>query len=187
MYRMFVVILALAALTLAGVVVLQRAAPVSGEGWTGVSEPEELVEARRVLMIQMEPLMRPIDAFTAGEPADLSTLRSAAATLEAMLLAFPHLFPPTTNQYDPTVRESPTFALPTIWQDFAMFRSLSEEAATAAATIAAADDAEALRTAGRSLRESCDSCHAHFTKPYAPPQVTQEDLEFDFDSVFPQK
>jgi cytochrome c556 len=164
-----------------------QAGPGDGEGWTGLSEPEEVIEARRVLMIQMQPLMRPIDAFAAGEAGDPPALRSAAATLEAMLMAFPHLFPPTTNRYDPTTRESPTLALPAIWEDFAAFRTVSETAVTAAATMAAAEDAESLRTAGRSLRASCDGCHAVFAKPYTPPKVTQDDLEFDFDSVFPQK
>lgn len=195
MLRTVVAILALV-VGLAVAVVMQRATPdageeqagpVSGEGWTGLSEPEEIIEARRVLMIQMEPLMRPIDAFTAGEPGDLPGLRSAAATLESMLLAFPHLFPPTTNRYDPTTRESPTFALPAIWENFAAFRTVSETAVMAAAAIAAAEDEESLRTAGRSLRASCDGCHAVFAKPYTPPKVTQDDLEFDFDSVFPQK
>jgi cytochrome c556 len=195
MLRTVVAILALV-VGLAVAVVMQRATPDAGEeqagpgggaGWTGLSEPEEIIEARRVLMIQMEPLMRPIDAFAAGESGDLSALRSTAATLESMLLAFPHLFPPTTNRYDPTTRESPTFALPAIWENFAAFRTVSETAVMAAATMAAAEDEESLRKAGRSLRASCDGCHAVFAKPYTPPKVTQDDLEFDFDSVFPQE
>ena len=197
MLRTVVAILALV-IGLAVAVVMQRATPDageeqpagpgSGEGWTGLSEPEEIIEARRVLMIQMEPLMRPIDAFSAGEPGDLPGLRAAAATLESMLMAFPHLFPPTTNRYDPTTRESPTFALPAIWENFAAFRTVSETAVMAAASMAAAaEDEESLRKAGRSLRASCDGCHAVFAKPYTPPTVTQDDLDFDFDSVLPQK
>lgn len=192
MSRVFVVIVALAAVAIAGMVVLQRAAPEPGEGprsddagWTGLSEPEEVIEARRVLMIQMEPLMRPIDQFTAGEAEDHAELRSAAAALEAMLMASAHLFPPTTDQFDPAVRESPTYALPDVWEHFETFRSMFEAAETAAATMAAAEDEETLRTGGRSLRASCDNCHAVFTRPYTPPQVTPEDLEFDFDSMFP--
>jgi cytochrome c556 len=187
MRRIHVAILALAVIGLAGVLLMRNAVPGRGEGWTGLTEPDEIIEARRVLMIQMEQLMRPIDEFTAGEPRDLLALQSAAATIESMLLAFPHLFPPTTNLYDPTVRESPTTALPALWQDFATFRELAAAGETAAATIAAADGADPLRAAGRSLRASCDSCHALFTKPYTPPTVTREDLEFDFDSVFPKK
>jgi cytochrome c556 len=195
MLRTVVAILALV-VGLAFAVVMQRATPDEGEeqagpgggeGWTGLSEPEEIIEARRMLMIQMEPLMRPIDALATGEPGDLPALRSTAATLESMLMAFPHLFPPTTNLYDPASRESPTFALPAIWEDFTTFRTVSETAATTAASTAMAEDAESLRAAARSLRASCDGCHALFARPYTPPAVTQEDLEFDFDSVLPQK
>jgi cytochrome c556 len=186
------VLIAIVALAVFVMVVLQRSAPEPGDGprsdeagWTGLSEPDEVIEARRVLMIQMEPLMRPIDEFTAGGPGDPPGLRAAAAALEAMLMASAHLFPPTTNQFDPAVRESPTYALPDVWEHFETFRSMFEAAETAAATMAAAEDEEALRTGGRSLRTSCDNCHAVFTRPYTPPQVTPEDLEFDFDSMFP--
>lgn len=164
----------------------QRSAPDERPGWTGITEPEEVIEARRVLMIDVERQMVPIDNFTAGEPADLDALRAAATTIEAMLLAFPHLFPPTTDLYDPTVLESPTTALPAIWQDFDAFLALAESGESAAATMAAADDAEALRSAGRALRATCDACHAQFSRPYVPPEVTQEDLEFDFEAVLPR-
>ena len=35
------------------------------------------------------------------------------------------------------------------------------------------------------LRAACDACHAGFMKPYTPPVVTDEDRNFDFDSVLP--
>jgi cytochrome c556 len=187
MSRTIPVILALA-IALAGVLIMRTSVrDDDGEGWTGRSEPGEVIEARRLLMIRIEPLMRPIDAFTAGDPGDLATLRANADTIEAVLLAFPHLFPPTTNRYDPASRESQTIALPAIWEAFPTFLTLSETAAAAAASVATADDAEQLKTAGRSLRAACDGCHAQFARPYQPPTVTKEDLEFDFDSVFPPK
>jgi cytochrome c556 len=175
---------ALAAIGLAGAVMAQDTVLGEGEGWTGITEPEEVIEARRVLMIEIERQMKPIDAFTVGGQADVAALKSAAAAIEPMLLAFPHLFPPTTNLYDPSVLEPSTIALPAIWQDFATFRTLAEAAEAAAAATAAAEGAEPLRTAARNLRASCDACHTLFTEPYTPPQVTREDLEFDFDSVF---
>jgi cytochrome c556 len=171
--------------TVGGWALAQNPAPDEGAGWTGLTEPDEVIEARRVLMIDVERQMMPIDRFTVGEPADFEALKAAATTLEAMLLAFSHLFPPTTNLYDSTTREPPTRALPAIWENFESFRRLNEAAEHAAATMAAADDAEVLRTAGRTLRAHCDACHAQFARPYTPPQVTEEDLEFDFDSVLP--
>ena len=73
------------------------ATAVEGPGWTGLTEPEEVIEARRLLMVEAQRLMQPIDDFSIGQPGDAAALRSAATTLEPLLLALPHLCPPTTN------------------------------------------------------------------------------------------
>lgn len=156
-------------------------------GWTGLTEPEEVIEARRVLMTEAERLMRPVDGYIVGEPADAAVLRANAASLEALLLALPHLFPPTTNRFDPNVLDPPTAALPTIWQRFPAFLTFAESAERAAAALRDAEDTEALRAASTRLRGMCDACHAQFMKPYTPPEVLPEDLEFDFESVLPKE
>lgn len=51
--------------------------------------------------------------------------------------------------------------------------------------LAMSEDGEPLREASARLRASCDACHAAFMKPYTPPVVTEEDREFDFESVLP--
>lgn len=151
-----------------------------------LADPGEIIEARRLLMVESERLMKPIDSYTIGEPAEPAELRSLATTLEPMLLALPHLFPPTTNLYDPAVLDPPTIALPAIWQRFPAFRAMAENAEHAAADLAAtSDDPEALRAASMRLRTACDACHRAFTQPYTPPVVTDEDLEFDFESALP--
>ena len=86
---------------------------------------------------------------------------------------------------DPATEEGRRATLPALWEDFDAFLALAEAGETAAAAVAAADDAEALRAAGLRLRATCDTCHARFSQPYTPPEVRQEDLEFDFDSVLP--
>jgi cytochrome c556 len=156
-------------------------------GWTGVSEPEEVIEARRVLMIEAERLIMPIDAFTIGTPVDADALRDNARAIEAMLLALPHLFPPTTNRYDPTVLESPTVALPAIWENFDAFLAQAGAAEMAAAALIEAGDDDAFRAAGMRLRAACDACHAAYMKPYTPPKALPEDFEFDFESVLPDE
>lgn len=163
-----------------------QAAAVDGPGWTGLTEPGEIIEARRLLMMETERLMKPIDSYSIGQPGDPAALRSAATTLEPMLLALPHLFPPTTNLFDPDVREPPTIALPTIWTRFAAFKTFAESAERAAAAAAVAGDGEPLRQASARLRAACDTCHRAFTKPYTPPVVTDEDRNFDFESALPQ-
>jgi cytochrome c556 len=161
-------------------------APVAGPGWTGLTDPEEIIEARRVLMTEAERLMKPIDGFSIGQPGDPAALRSAAITLESLLLAAPHLFPPTTNLFDPQLHDPPTVALPTIWERFAAFETFAASAERAAAAFATAEDGEPLRAASARLRASCDACHAGFMKPYTPPQVIDDDVNFDFESVLPQ-
>jgi cytochrome c556 len=105
-----------------------------------------------------------------------------------MLLAVPHLFPPTTNLYDPKAETPATLALPAIWKDFATFYALAGAAAKAAEAMAENPGGKSeLRAAGRALRASCDACHALFLRPYSPSKVQQSDLDFDFDSVFKKK
>ena len=154
-------------------------------GWTGLTVPDEIIEARRVLMIDAERLMKPVDGFIVGEPADAEVLRTNAMTLEALMLALPHLFPPTTNLFDPNELDPPTVALPTIWQRFPAFMTFAGSAERAAAALRDADDIEALRAASERLRSTCDVCHASFMKPYTPPVVTDEDVNFDFEAVLP--
>jgi cytochrome c556 len=163
------------------------AGPSAEPGWTGVTEPEEVIEARRVLMLEAQRLMAPIDRFGLGEPVDPGELRANATSLEALLLALPHLFPPTTNRYDASVLEPPTVALPAIWERFPAFLTFAESAEHAAAALRDAEDGEALRDASAALRGACDACHAAFMKVYTPPEVRPEDLEFDFESVLPDE
>jgi cytochrome c556 len=160
-------------------------APSAEPGWTGITEPNEVIEARRALMAEVETLMKPVDSFIVGETADAATLRANAAAIEPMLLALPHLFPPTTNLFDPDAHDPPTTALPAIWQRFAAFQTFAESAERAAAALAVSEDGDPLRDASARLRASCDACHAAFMKPYTPPVVTEEDKDFDFESVLP--
>lgn len=162
-------------------------APIPGTdpSWTGVTKPEELIEARRALMDQAENLMKPIDSFTVGEPSDAKLMRANAQTIGAMLHAVPHLFPPTTNRFDPDAHDPPTLALPAIWERFAVFETFAENAQRMAAALEMSEDGEPLRAASVQLRAACDACHAGFMKPYTPPVITDEDKNFDFDSVLP--
>jgi cytochrome c556 len=163
-----------------------RGVTVDGPGWTGLTEPGEVIEARRLLMLEAERLMKPIDSYSIGQPGEPEALRSAAQTLEPMMLVLPHLFPPTTNLFDPSLLEPPTIALPTLWSRFAAFTTFAESAERAAAAAAVAEDGEPLRQASARLRAACDTCHRAFTKPYTPPVVTDEDRNFDFESALPQ-
>src|SRR5690606_29778138 len=136
------------------------------------------------VMLEMERLMRPLDARAAGEPGDPDFLREAAGTISTFLLTVPHLFPPTTNLQDPNAEIPTTLARSEIWEDFASFHGLAEAAAAAAADALTASADELPQAAAR-LRAAWDARHTAVMRTYSPPTVTEEDLEFDFASLFP--
>jgi cytochrome c556 len=136
-------------------------------------------------MVEVERLMQPIDSVTIGEPTEPAALRSAAQTVSYMLRALPHLFPPTTDLYDPAAETPVTIALPAIWQDFDTFYTLADASARAAEHMATMTDPAALRTGALELRATCDACHAIYLRAYAGPETSTDDFDFDFDSVLP--
>ena len=161
--------------------------PKAGPGWTGLTEPEELIEAREALMVEMERIMRPLDSYTIGEPAEPENLRSIAQTVSQMMLAIPHLFPPTTNLYDPKAQTPKTLALPPIWQNWAAFEKLAVASHEEAEKVAKMKTPGELKAGALALRATCDACHAGFLRPYVPAKVEQSDLNFDFDSALKKK
>lgn len=154
-----------------------------GAGWTGITNPKDVITARQELMEHIEILMEPIDTITVKEVRDVDTLHEHAEAIGAMLLAVPHLFPPTTNLYDPKAQLPATLALPTIWKDFPGFYQLAGAAAKAAERMAMATGTEGLRSASRQLRASCDACHGVFLRKYQSPKVQDSDYKFDFDAA----
>ena len=155
----------------------------SGPGWTGVTNPKDVIKARQELMEHIEILMEPIDTLQVKDGENPAVLHANAEVISAMLQALPHLFPPTTDLYDPKVEQPKTLALPTIWKDFGTFYQLASVAAKAAEAMAEANGKEPLRTASRNLRASCDACHAEFLRRYVGPKVRDSDYQFDFDSA----
>ncbi|HEU4625065.1 MAG TPA: cytochrome c [Steroidobacteraceae bacterium] len=169
--------------TAAGLACAARPAPDAGPGWTGLTHPEQVITARQELMEHIELLMEPIDTIQVEDVKNPEQLRANAETIEAMLLALPHLFPPTTNRYDPKAEEPATLALPGIWKNFDSFYRLAAAAASAAQKMSETQGKEPLRNASRELRASCDACHTLYLRPYVPPKVLDSDTNFDFDSV----
>jgi cytochrome c556 len=170
----------------AGGVFADDAPPATGPGWTGVTNPQEVIDAREALMIEIERLMKPIDLLTTGERTPPEELRSAATTIAKMLLAVQHLFPPTTNLYDAKAETPVTIALPAIWTSFPAFEQMAKASAAAAEAMAATQDPQGLEAAGLKLRATCDACHAPYLRAYVAEGVSSDDVNFDFDSVLPK-
>lgn len=168
----------------AGAALAEGAVPGQGQGWTGITNPQDLILARETLMAELEDLMKPIDTYTVDDSISPETVTANAKTISAMLLAVPHLFPPTTNLYDPKVDQPVTLALPKIWKQFPAFYGMASATSNMAAKLAHTTGADNLHTAAVDLREACETCHETFELPYHPQVPTAEELDFDFDSVF---
>jgi len=165
------------------------AAPAAAPGWTGLANPRDVITARGKLMEGMERLMEPIDTITVqtGPVKNVDLLHRNADTIADMLTAVPHLFPPTTNLYDPKSQTPATIALPAIWQSFDVFYQLAGAASKAARQMAGTSGDKPLRTASLKLRASCDACHALFLRKYEPPKAQASDEAFDFDKALGNK
>ncbi len=161
----------------------------SGPGWTGLTKPRDVIHARGELMEHMEELMRPIDTITVtpGPIKDVETLHFNAEVVGAMLAAVPHLFPPTTNLYDPRAVTPETIALPAIWQNWDSFYQLAAAAAKSADEFSKTPGGPAMRAASRRLRASCDACHTLYLRKYESPKVQASDYQFDFGSALPAR
>jgi cytochrome c556 len=171
------------AVTQSGAAVAAEASPGRGPGWTGITNPKDVITARQELMEHIEILMEPIDTLQVRDGGDPDRLHAAAETISAMLLALPHLFPPTTNLYDPKVEMPRTLALPSIWKEFGAFYRLAALASGAAEEMAMANGRDQLRAASLRLRASCDACHAVYLRKYEPPKTRESDYQFNFDSA----
>ena len=175
---------------LCGLPSARAAAPVAvaqGPGWTGLTNPKDVISARQELMEHIEELMEPIDTIQVKPVRDVERLHHNAELIGVMLGAVPHLFPPTTNRYDPKVEQPETLALPAIWQDFPAFYTFAQGAMKAADAMATAKGTAALKAASLRLRGSCDACHAVALRRYQPPKVLEQDVNFDFDAALGKK
>jgi cytochrome c556 len=140
-------------------------------------------------MERMEILMQPIDTITiqTGPVKNVEQLHQNAEAVASILTAVPHLFPPTTNLYDPKSQTPATIALPAIWQNFDAFYQLAGAASKAATEMAATKGDKPLRAASLKLRASCDACHALFLRKYEGPKAQSSDAQFDFDKALGNK
>jgi cytochrome c556 len=144
-----------------------------------VDTPKDTIFARKILMVTIDRNMDALEQMVRSEkPIEFDDAHEHADAISVMLLAFPHLFPPSTNQWRPNVDADPgrdTSAAPELWNEFADFYQQAA-AASQLALVASSTSAEPdFKTAMAGLRTACDSCHARFLKvdkawvdPFAP-------------------
>jgi cytochrome c556 len=128
--------------------------------------PKDTIFARKIIMDSIGSNMDEIETMTSS-PAriSLSEAHEHADMISVMLQAFPHLFPPATNQWKPDVARdaaTDTFASPNVWADF---YARANDASQVALDAARAGTEAEFRTLAGKLRMACDGCHASYQKP----------------------
>jgi cytochrome c556 len=126
--------------------------------------PKDTIVARKTLMGAIDMNMDEIETMLAPEgKLVLSDAQEHAEVISTMLMAFPHLFPPSTNQWKQGADRDPatdTFANPAIWSNFGDFYKRAGEASKIAWNASRAKRPDEFRTQIKELRQRCNACHA---------------------------
>jgi cytochrome c556 len=127
----------------------------------------DVIAARKLVMDSIMNNMDKIQEMVSERRIDLRVSRECADNIVSMLAAFPHLFPPGSNQWKEDVDLDPvkdTFASPDIWTEFADFSRRSAAAANTALELRRADNEDDVKRFYRALGIACDTCHALYMK-----------------------
>jgi cytochrome c556 len=135
---------------------------------TGAATPADAIFARKIMMDTIDGRMNELEGMlAANEKIDLAEAREHADMISVMLMAFPHLFPPTTNQWRPNVERDAgrdTYAAPEVWTNFAEFYGRADKASKVAFAASRAKAEAELRARIAELRGACNACHAVYLK-----------------------
>jgi cytochrome c556 len=145
------------------------AAPNAAPGQEqGVPPVKDTIFARKILMGAIDMNMDEIETMLLPEGhLDLAEGQEHADTISIMLMAFPHLFAPTTNQWVAGADRDPatdTFASPEVWPKFADFYQRAAAASKIAFEASRAKRADEFRARIVELRGACNGCHALYQK-----------------------
>jgi cytochrome c556 len=144
---------------IAALAIAMLAAPAQGQ-----PAARDTIFARKILMGAIDMNMDEIETMLAPEgKLVLADAQEHAETISTMLMAFPHLFPPATNQWKPGENRDPatdTFANPDLWSNFADFYQRAAEASKIAWSASRAKRADEFRPLIGQLRQRCNACHA---------------------------
>jgi cytochrome c556 len=130
--------------------------------------PKDTIFARKIMMGAIDMNMDEIETMLAPEgKLNLADGTEHADTISIMLMAIPHLFPTSTNQWRPNVDRDPatdTYASPDLWKNFADFYRRASEASKTALEAAKAKRPEDFKARIGELRAQCNACHALYQK-----------------------
>jgi cytochrome c556 len=124
---------------------------------------KDVIFARKALKDVICDKMAKIERMISLGHIDLDDVRAQADAISVMLMAFPHLFPPSSNQWKPDTDQDPetaTLASPDLWTRFPDFYRQAAAASKTAFDLSRADKIDDVKTRARELRIACDTCHA---------------------------
>jgi cytochrome c556 len=134
----------------------------------GAATVKDVIFARKTLMDSISDNMDQIETMIATGKIDIADAHEHADTISVMLMAFPHLFPPGSNQWKATNPDpdpvTDTFASPDVWSKFSDFYKRANDASKTAFDISHADKADDLKSRTAQLRLACNGCHAVYLK-----------------------
>jgi cytochrome c556 len=125
---------------------------------------KDTIFARKILMGAIDMNMDEIETMLApGGKLELAEAQEHSETISTMLMAFPHMFPPATNQWKAGAARDPatdSFASPDVWTNFADFYQRATEASKIAWSASRAKRPADFKAFIVQLRERCNACHA---------------------------
>ena len=128
---------------------------------------EDAIMARKTAMDTLSDHMDQIEQMISTNKISLDAAHEHADTISVLLMTFPHLFPPASNQWKPGVDIDPvtgTYASPDVWTKFADFYKRAGDASKTAYDMSRAEKADDLKSKTAVLRTACNGCHAAYLK-----------------------
>ena len=130
--------------------------------------PKDTIFARKILMGAIDMNMDAVETMLGPNgKLDAAEAQEHADTISIMLMAFPHLFPASTNQWKPNADRDPatdTYASPDLWTNFSDFYERATAALKLALDASHASHGNEFRALIKQLREACNACHAVYQK-----------------------
>jgi cytochrome c556 len=128
---------------------------------------EDAIVARKTVMDTLSDRMDQIEQMISTNKINLEAAQQDADTVSVMLMAFPHLFPPASNQWKAGAEIDPvtgTYASPDVWSKFPDFYKRASDASKTAYDMSRAEKDDALKSKTAELRTACNACHAAYLK-----------------------
>jgi len=133
---------------------------ISGVNATAHEQATGVVKERMELMKANGKAMKALSAMVKGEsPYNAAEVKMLATSIQSNSSQVPKLFPEGSLQ-------PPTEALPTIWQDWPKFESLTRQLGETSGAVADAADGGlgTVVPAFVGLAKTCNACHTDFRK-----------------------